>query len=161
MPVNQMWGIHINLPQLVNLLAFETVKDYDDYIARLKLLPHVFDQTILQMRKGMAEGLMPPRLVLEKVVGQSDAIGSVLPEKSPYLQPFNKFPDLIPEAERKRLHDAAIAAIRDSVNPAYTRFAAFVRNEYAPKGRTEPGVWALPDGPERYAFSVKRVPRQT
>jgi hypothetical protein len=35
MPVNQMWGIHINLPQLVNLLAFETVKDYDDYIARL------------------------------------------------------------------------------------------------------------------------------
>ncbi len=154
MPVNQMSGIHNSMPQLVNLLSFETIKDYDDYITRLKLLPRLFDQTVIQMRKGMAEGLMPPRILLEKVVSQSDAIGSVPPEKSPYLQPFNKFPDSIPEADRKRLREAALVAIRDSVNPAYTRFTAFVRDEYAPKGRTEPGVWALPEGPERYTFRL-------
>ena len=48
-------------------------------------------------------------------------------------------------------------AIRDGVLPAYVKFTAFVRDEYAPKGRTEPGVWALPDGAALYAFDVKQI----
>ena len=155
MPVNQMNGIHTNLPQLVNVLPFETVKDYEDFITRLKLFPRLFEQTMDQMRKGMADGLMPPRMLLEKVVTQSSAIGTMAPEQSPFIHPFDKFPDSIPEADRKRLREAAIAAVRDSLNPAYAKFTAFVRDEYAPKGRTEPGVWSLPDGAERYAFRVK------
>ena len=155
MPVNQQNGIHIDLPQLVNVLPFDTMKDYEDYITRLKLFPRLFDQTITQMRNGMVAGLMPPRMLLEKVVTQSNTIGATAPEQSPFLQPFNKFPDSISEADRKRLREAAIASIRDSINPAYAKFAAFVRDEYAPKGRAEPGVWSLPDGAERYAFRVK------
>jgi uncharacterized protein (DUF885 family) len=155
MPVDQMNGIHTNLPQLVNVLPFGTVKDYDDFITRLKLFPRLIEQTMDLMRKGMADGLMPPRMLLEKVVTQSSAIGTMPPEQSPFIHPFDKFPDSIPEADRKRLREAAIAAIRDSVNPAYVKFTAFVRDEYAPKGRTEPGVWSLPDGTERYAFRVK------
>jgi uncharacterized protein (DUF885 family) len=155
MPVDQQSGIHIDLPQLVNVLPFDTVKDYEDYITRLKLFPRLFDQTTTQMRKGMAEGLMPPRMLLEKVVTQSNGIGTTAPEQSPFLQPFNKFADSISEADRKRLREAAIAAIRESMNPAYAKFTAFVRDGYAPKGRTEPGVWSLPDGAERYAFRVK------
>jgi uncharacterized protein (DUF885 family) len=155
MPVNQFNGIHIDAPQLVSVLSFASVKDYEDYISRLKQIPRLFDQTIVQMRKGMAEGLMPPKILLEQVVTQADGIAKTAPEKSPFAHPFDQFPDTVPEADRKRLHDAGIAAIRDSIVPAYVSFTAFVRDEYAPKGRTEPGVWALPDGPERYAFRVK------
>ncbi|HME31922.1 MAG TPA: DUF885 family protein, partial [Terriglobales bacterium] len=50
MPVNQMNGIHIDAPQLVTVLSFQTVKDYDDYIARLKQLPRIFDEDIANMR---------------------------------------------------------------------------------------------------------------
>ena len=155
MPVDQQNGVHLNLPQLINVLSFDSVKDYDDYITRLKLFPRLFDQTIAHMRQGMADGLMPPRMLLEKVVTQSSAIGTMAPEQSPFIHPFDKFPDSIPEADRKRLREAAIAVIRDSINPAYAKFTAFVRDEYAPKGRTEPGIWSLPDGAERYAFRVK------
>jgi uncharacterized protein (DUF885 family) len=155
MPVNQFNGIHIDAPQLVSVLSFESVKDYEDYIARLKQIPLVFDQTIVQMRKGMAEGLMPPKILLDQVVTQADGLAKTEPEKSPFAHPFEKIPDADPEADRKRLHDDGIAAIRDSITPAYVKFTAFVRDEYAPKGRTEPGVWALPDGAERYAFRVK------
>ena len=155
MPVDQMNGVHTNLPQLINVLPFDTVKDYEDFITRMKLFPRLFDQNIDHMRQGMADGLMPPRMLLEKVVTQSNAIGSMAPEQSPFIHPFDKFPDAIPEADRKRLREAAIAAIRDSVNPAYAKFASFVRDEYAPKGRSEPGVWSLPDGAARYAFRVK------
>jgi len=155
MPVNQFSGIHIDAPQLVSILSFESVKDYEDYITRLKLLPRLFDQNIVQMRKGMADGLMPPKILLEQVVTQSNGLATIEAEKSPYAHPFEKFPDAVPEADRKRLRDAGLAAIRDSIIPAYVKFTAFVRDEYAPKGRTEPGVWSLPNGAERYAFRVK------
>ncbi len=155
MPVNQSSGIHIDVPQLVSVLSFGSVKDYEDYISRLKQLPRLFDQTVVQMRKGMADGLIPPRILLEKVVTQSDKIATTTPEQSPFAQPFDKFPDSVPEADRKRLRQAGLAAIKDSVIPAYVTFTKFVRDEYAPKGRTEPGVWALPDGAQRYAFRVR------
>src|ERR1700684_323930 len=49
MPVTQEGGIHIDAPQLVSVLSFTSVKDYEDYITRLKLLPRLFDQTSEQM----------------------------------------------------------------------------------------------------------------
>ena len=155
MPVSQVSGVHIGLPQLVSLLAFQSVKDYDDYISRLRQIPRVFDENVVQMRKGMAEGLMPPRILLEKVVEQSNGLASNTPEGSPFAEPFAKFPDSIPAADQKRLREQGLAAIRESVLPAYVKFTTFVRDEYVPKGRTEPGVWSLPNGPEYYAFRVK------
>jgi len=155
MPVDQFSGVHIDLPQLVNILSFADVKDYEDYISRLKKMPRLLDQNEVQMRKGMADNLMPPKLVLEQVVKQADKLATTPPERSPFAQPFDKFPDAVPEADRKRLREAGLAAIHDSVLPAYVKFTAFVRDEYAPKGRSEPGVWALPDGAELYAFRVK------
>ena len=155
MPVNQFSGIHIDAPQLVSILSFVSVKDYEDYIARLKQLPRLFDQNIAQMQKGMADGLMPPKILLEQVVTQANGIATTPAEQSPFTHPFDKFPDSVPDADRKRLREAGLAAVRDSIIPAYLKFTSFVRDEYAPKGRTEPGVWSLPDGPERYAFRVK------
>jgi len=155
MPVSQQDGIHIDAPQLVSVLSFENVKDYEDYITRLKLLPILFDQTIVQMRKGMAEGMMQPRILLDKVVTQANGIATTPADQSPFTHPFEKFPDAISEADRKRLREADLAAVKDSVIPAYVKFTAFVRDEYAPKGRAEPGAWALPDGNAWYAFRVK------
>jgi uncharacterized protein (DUF885 family) len=155
MPVSQFSGVHIDLPQLVSLLSFQTVKDYDDYISRLKQIPRLFDQTEIQMRKGMAEGLMPPRILLEKVVEQADGIASKAPDASPFAEPFAKFPESISAADQKRLREQGLAAISASVLPAYVQFTKFVREDYAPKGRAEPGLWSLADGPARYAFLVK------
>jgi uncharacterized protein (DUF885 family) len=161
MPVTQQSGVHIDLPQLVNILSFESAKDYEDYIARLKQVPRLFDENVIQMRKGMAEGLMPPKLVLEEVAKQSNELATTPAEKSPFAHPFDKFPDAIAESDRARLRAAGITAIRDAVIPSYVKFTAFVRDEYAPKGRLEPGVWALPNGDERYAFRVKEATTTT
>jgi uncharacterized protein (DUF885 family) len=157
MPVTQQNGVHIDLPQLVNILSFESLKDYDDYIARLKQIQRLFDHNIVQMRKGMAEGLMPHKLVLEEVAKQANELATTPTEKSPFAQPFDKFPEAITAPDRTRLREAGLAAIREAVIPAYVKFTAFVRDEYAPKGRTDPGVWALPDGDARYAFRVKEA----
>jgi uncharacterized protein (DUF885 family) len=155
-PVTQIYGIQIDAPQLVSLLSFSTVKDYDDYVVRLKALPLLMDQTVVQMRKGMAEKLMPAKFLLEKVVAQTEGIAGKKPEDSPFAMPLSKIPASFSEADRTRVREAILGAIRDSVAPAYSKFAKFVREEYAPRGRTEPGMWSLPDGDARYATTVRR-----
>ncbi|PYQ36696.1 MAG: DUF885 domain-containing protein [Acidobacteria bacterium] len=155
-PVTQIYGVHIDAPQLVSLLSFETVKDYDEYVARLKALPTLMDQTVVQMRKGMAEELMPPKFLLEKVVTQAQGIADKKPEDSPFAVPLAKIPASFSEADKTRVREAILAAIRDVVAPAYVKFTKFVREEYAPRGRKEPGMWSLPQGAERYANVVQR-----
>ena len=155
MPVNQFTGIHIDLPQLVSLLPFDIVKDYEDYIARLKQFPQQLDGTAELMRTGMGRGLMPPKILLEKVVSQAERVGETKPEESAFAQPVKKFPAGISEADQKRLRAGVLAAIQDNVDPSYARFTKFVREEYAGKGRKDPGLWALPNGDERYAARVK------
>ena len=155
MPVSQFGGVHIDLPQLATLLSFKSVKDYEDYISRLRQVPRVFDENVVQMRKGMADGLMQPRILLEQVVDQCNKIASKPAADTPFAAPFKNFPKEFADTDQKRLRDQGLTAISESVLPAYIKFTAFVRDEYAPKGRSEPGVWSLPDGPERYAFRVK------
>ncbi|HTP52308.1 MAG TPA: DUF885 family protein [Anaeromyxobacteraceae bacterium] len=156
MPVNQMQGIHLFAPRLVALLSFTTVKDYDDYLARLRGLPRQFVDTEANMRLGMAAGLMPPRFLLEKVAVQAAGIASQKPEDTPFARPLSRMPPGIAPAEEERIRAATLAAIRDDVLPAYRRFATFVRDEYAPRGRTEMGIWSLPDGAARYAAKVRQ-----
>ncbi|HEX4963157.1 MAG TPA: DUF885 family protein [Thermoanaerobaculia bacterium] len=155
MPVNQISGVHLLAAQFPSLLTFTTVKDYDDLITRYKKFPVVFDQTIDHMRAGMAAGLMPPKFLLEKVVVQTDGLSSMPAEKSPFAAPLAKFPKEISEADQKRIREQMLAAISGSVLPAYVKFGKFVKEEYVPKGRTEPGMWSLPDGEARYAWAVK------
>ncbi|MDP9268083.1 MAG: DUF885 domain-containing protein [Acidobacteriota bacterium] len=157
MPVNQFFGIHLDAPQLVQLLPFDTVKDFEDYIARLKQIPRAFDETGIQMRNGMRDQLMPPKFLLLKVADQSDRIAKQTPEQSPFAMPLKKFPATFSAADKQRLSAGVLGAIKDSVLPAYVKFGAFVRNDYAPHGREHEGLWSLPDGEARYRAAIKNL----
>jgi uncharacterized protein (DUF885 family) len=157
MPVNQMDGPHLGLLELVTLTPFNSVKDYDDYLSRLRQVPGMLEQVTGNMRQGMKDGLMPPRYLLEKVVPQTQEIANTEADSSPFAKPVNKFPAGISAADQQRLRATVLAVIKGEILPAYKRFAVFVREDYAPHGRTEPGVWALPDGAERYRFQVRRM----
>jgi uncharacterized protein (DUF885 family) len=156
MPVTQISGIHLNAAQLPSLLPFATTKDYDDYAKRLRGFPKQMDDTIANMRKGMRDRLMPPKFLLEKVVKQAEGIAAQEPDKTPFAGPLSKFPDAVPEADRARLRTEIVDAIRTSVLPSYVKFTAFVRDDYAPHGRKDAGMWALPDGAKRYAVRVRQ-----
>jgi uncharacterized protein (DUF885 family) len=156
MPVNQFNGLHSELPQLVQRLSFTTVKDYDDYIARLNRVPTAFRQVTDNMMTGVDDQRVPPKYLLEKVLVQVNALLALKPEDSPFARPLKKFPAAISAGEQTRIHDEVIAAITKQVYPAYQRFAKFLEATYIPAGRAEPGVWSLSDGDAYYAFRVKQ-----
>jgi len=157
MPVNQMGGIHTEYPQLVAELSFTTVKDYDDWIARLHLLPAAFDQVTQNMSLGMEDHRVPPKFLLEKALAQVKAMAAQKPEDSPLALPLKKFPASIKTAEQERIKTEMLDAIQKEVLPAYLRFARFMEVSYVPAGREEPGIDALPDGAKYYAFRIKRT----
>ncbi len=157
MPVDQFNGLQIQLPQLIQIFPFDTTKHYEDYIARLHRIPLFIDQMMEVMRQGEKDKLMPPQFLLEKTVGQCKSIAEPAGEANAFGQPAAHFPDAVPEGDRKRLHDAIIAAVDQEVRPAYTKLANFIATDYAPKGRVEPGLWALPDGDARYRFAIRKL----
>jgi uncharacterized protein (DUF885 family) len=157
MPVNQMNGVHLDLAALGTEMPFNTVKDYENYLARLHQIPRVLDQTTDNMRLGLQDKLMPPKYLLEKVAVEAQQIADKPTAESVFAAPLGKFPAGISAADQRRLSGAILAAIRDEVAPAYAKFAAFVRTDYAPHGRTEYGVWALPDGDARYRYDVRHM----
>jgi len=155
MPATQFGGIHLQYASLAFDSPFRNVKDYENYVSRLHQIPRVLEQATAHMRAGLRDHLMPPKYLLEKVSTQAQGIADDSLDQSPFTAPLRKFPDSVSEADRKQLHAEMENAVKNEVAPAYAKFAKFVREDYAPNGRVDPGVWALPDGEARYRFAIR------
>jgi len=150
MPINQFNGIHTGLADLPLSAPFASVKQYEDYIARLHQVPRVFSQTTEALRAGMKDKLMPVRFLLEKIPVQCQGII----DADPFLIPTKQYPASISLEDQKRLTQQITDAVNIDVIPAYKAFANFVRTEYAPVGRTTLAVISLPDGQKRYQNDI-------
>ncbi len=156
-PVDQKGGLHTVMPALgsgTNAQPFATVKDYDNWLGRLDGFIVWMDQAIVNMREGMAKGVVQPRPVMEKVLPQLDAMIVEDPTKSDYYAPIRNLPASFTAADRERLTAAYASMIRDRLVPAYRRLRAFVKDEYLPRTRTSVAWTALPDGEAWYRFFV-------
>ena len=154
MPIDQFFGAHLQIAQFVSFTPFSTTKHYEDYLARLHGIPALVDQIIEVLQQGAKDKLLPPRYLLEKTVEQCKSIAEPAGEASSFGQPLARFPDAVPPADRKRLHDAIVTAIDTEVRPAYRKLGNYLATDYAPKGRTDFGIWALPNGDELYRFAI-------
>ena len=152
MPINQFSGIHTELADLPNSVPLDSVKHYEDYIARLHQFPRVLSQTIEVLRYGMKDSLMPVRFLIEKIPGQCQGII----DEDPFLKPTKQYPPDIPTEDQKRLTKQITDAINIDVIPAYRSYAGFVRTEYAPQGRIALSVTSLPDGEKRYQNDIDK-----
>jgi uncharacterized protein (DUF885 family) len=151
MPVNQMDGPHLRLADLPLSAPLDSVKHYEDYIARLHQIPRVFTETEAMLRQGQADKLMPVRFLIEKIPAQCEGVIAA----DPFLLPTKKFPASIPAEDQQRLSKAITDAVVNEVLPAYKNFAEFIATQYAPQGRTTLSVESLPDGKERYLNDIR------
>ena len=156
LPVNQFYGLQVDLPELVSQLTFHSATDYDNYIARLKKVPLAFQQITDDMSIGMDDHREPPAYLMQKVLGQVNAIANEKPQDSPFAQPVQKFPASISPTQQARIKEELFAVIAGQVTTAYVRFGKFLQAQYIPGARHDPGLWSLPDGEAYYRFLVKK-----
>jgi len=159
LPLSQTGGLPTMMPALgsgTNVQPFVTVADYENWLERLDGFIVFMDQAIVNMREGVAQGVVQPRPVMEKVLSQLDTLIVSKAQESPFYGPIAKIPDTVPVAERERLTVAYKAAIEGKVMPAYRRVRDYVRDDYLPKTRASVAWTALPDGKAWYAYLVKQ-----
>ena len=154
LPLNQLGGVH-TVNQLAETLRFDTLKDYEDWLARLKALPVRVDQTIALMRIGMKERIILPKIVVQRVPAQIDHQIVSDPKASPLYKPFIKFSSSIAESDQVRLAKAAQVTIAETVVPAYRKLKEFVVNDYLPAAWDQVGIWQLPNGAAMYASATR------
>jgi uncharacterized protein (DUF885 family) len=157
MPISPIFGFQTKLADLVGQLSFDSVKDYDDYIERLKKVPLQFSQVMTNLQLGVDEGRMPPKVSSEKALEQTQGIADQKAEESVFAQPLKKFPKTIPAADQKRIATDLMTVIQTQVLPTYQRFARFMKAQYVPNGRKDPGVWAMPNGDAYYAYRIRQI----
>ena len=151
MPVSQMQGLHDDLADLPNAVPLDNLEHYRDYLGRLHQIPRAFDQTIAVLRRGEADGLVPPRILLEQIPAQCQ--GTI--DENPFLQPTRQYPASIAPDERQRLTAQITQAVDTEVLPAYRHFEQFVAGEYAPHGRSGIGMNSLPGGERLYRNAIR------
>ncbi|MEY2489334.1 MAG: hypothetical protein QOC70_1276 [Verrucomicrobiota bacterium] len=155
MPINQRGGPQ-TLDELGDRLRFETVKDYEDWVARLRAFPALIEQEIALMREGARTHVMWPKIVLSRVPPQIDKQLVSKSEESPFFKPLTKFPDAISSADRERLSKAASAAIASDILPSFQKLKKYFVDEYLPAAFDQVGVWQMPQGAEFYAYLARR-----
>ena len=168
MPLGSREGFHFELAALPDKYSFDTVADYDDYIAKLQSFREHAGQNIALLRMGLKSGRTLQRDVL---AGYDEPVAALIggrgPENggggakadadirnSPLYRPFATLPASLPTADRERIVRDGAMALRDSVMPGLRDFLTFLRGEYLPGARATLGVSSLPDGAAFYRHRI-------
>ena len=154
-PLNQRGGIQ-TANELTDALRFESSKDYEDWVSRLRSFPTYMNQTTELMREGIRARMLLPKIVMQRVPAQIDKQIVADAAESLFYAPFKRFPSSISADEQGRLAAAARTAIESGVVPAFQRFKQFFLGEYLPASFEQVGAWQMPNGHEMYAFFARR-----
>ena len=155
MPFSQRGGVQ-NLDNQANQLRFETVGDFEDWLARMDKIDTVVDQTIEVANRGIERGFVLPRVLMERIPDQIAVQLVENGEESPFYRTFETMPGSITEKDQERLRETAIKTIEDTVVPAYRKLARYFEKTYLPATRETVGLSSLPNGSAWYEFLARR-----
>lgn len=157
-PFQQFWGLPITIAQLgsgTGFQPFKTVKDYENWLGRVKGFAEWTDSALVNFRKGIADGMVLPKSLAIKMIPQMEDMVVAEPEKSLFYDPVKNFPKDFSNTERQRLTETYKKAILEDIVPAYKKLGEFLKNEYLPKARTTTGISDVKSGKEIYTYLVK------
>ena len=155
MPITQLSGIHQEAPQLLSDMPTGQPYQVQAILTRLQNLPAAVDQTIALMRKGLQQGITPPKITLRDIPEQVSNVIPQNPLQSPLLEAFVTLPPTIPPDQAEAFREKAKEVYRDDVAPAFRRLHDFLADEYIPNARTSISMSSLPNGAEWYAFRIR------
>jgi len=158
-PVNQMFGVQSSLPNFMTQQhVIEDALGAEHYIARLEQFDDKFDQVLASLREREAAGIVPPNFAVVKVITQIEGFLENAPGEHLLVTHFDdKLAGVgaveLDDGRRAELHTAAVAAVADSVYPAYRKLLAYLR-DLEPNATSNDGVWRLPDGEAYYQTMI-------
>ncbi|GMG86359.1 DUF885 domain-containing protein [Biformimicrobium ophioploci] len=155
-PLNTFYGFHSLALNASKGLAMRKVSDYEDYLKRLGEIPRYFRENIANMRRGVEDGFVLPKIVVQGIAPTVRAQVYSDPTKSSLYEPFEALPATMPEAEQQRLQAAGKKVIGEAVIPAFREFADFFEGDYLTAATDSLGAEQLPGGKDYYRHEIKQ-----
>ena len=157
MPLNQLGGLHLSFPGLVEVQPLKTYDDYKKYFARLEAFPNRVDNAIANMRTGMEQRLVQPQFVMQKVLEQIESFVKTPVDSSVFVKPIRNRENELNDAQKKEVQTKLNKLVETQIMPAYNKLHDFIETDYLPVCRNDDGVgiWTLPNGFERYGYEVQ------
>ncbi len=136
-------------------IPFRTVKDYDDFLQRMKHFSAWIDTAITTMNRGLAKGNVNPKASMIKVPPQLVPLFNTEAEDHIFYKPIAALPENFTNEEKQRLRAAYTAAINEIIKPTYEKLHDYLVKEYIPKARATTGLLDNPGGREEYSYWIR------
>lgn len=156
LPINSDSGFHTDYALLPRSVRFESARDYDAYLSRLRQISARLEENLELLRLGLERGLTPPRITLAGLEATFPKLVGEDPRDHPLYEPFLNLPDRFPATERARWQREAHAVLSESILPAFRKVQRYVLETYLPRTRETLAAAALPDGSAYYRFLVRK-----
>lgn len=157
MPLEQIGGFHLSFAQMGSggfLQPFVTVKDYDNWLQRMRAFGPIMDSVVVYFQKGIDAHWVLPKALVVKMIPQMAGMQTSDVKASLFYKPILNFPKDFSEADKARLTKDYTDVITNIVAPAYKKVGDFLQNTYLPQARTTSGIGALPEGKAYYDYCV-------
>ncbi len=154
--LNPSFGLHVELPDFVvgPGALFETEADFAAGLERLRLFAQYMDNAIIRLKEGLASGHVQPRVLVENVLKQVDAMLALPAEQTPFMAAIRRMPPALASSTARWQADY-LAMVKGSVLPAYARWRDFLTSIYLPSTPVGSGRSATKDGERLYAFELE------
>ena len=158
-PINQMFGAHNTFASLgsgASAQPFSSAEDYDNFIARAKQYVIWLDGVEQNMREGIKQGVVLPKVLSAKLLPQFTAHIVDDVEQSVFWQPITNLPNDLTQEQKQHITSAYRNMIEGTLVPAYKKMAKFLQTEYLPNSRSSVGLGSLPNGKAWYEYNIEK-----
>ena len=153
-PANTFYSFWSSALDASSGLAMPKVTDYQDYIARINDFGRYFDENIANMRTGIKDGFVLPKIVVQGIAPTVRAQVYKDPTQSSLYEPFKKLPAAFSVTEQQQLQSAAKQAITQTALPAFARLADFLEGDYMKAATASLAAEQLPEGKAYYRHTI-------
>jgi len=147
----------VEYPQLVSdpkKTQLESLKDYEDLLARITRLPGMIDQITELLREGMVQGVTYSKESLGGVDQQFEKLQAQVNASDFYVR-FRDMPGSLGVNVVDGLKSSAYKVVEERVIPAFKKLQDFLKFEYSTAYRAEPGISSIPGGLEFYTSVLR------
>jgi uncharacterized protein (DUF885 family) len=156
-PFEQFRGVNVDVVNTLTVVhPLSTAKDADNYLARLALVDDRIDEAMARAEPLITRGLIPPRFILEATLEQLRQFVAPAASQNPFVTAYvDRMGTAIPEADRSKFRDRAVAIVDTEVYPAWRKVIALLEPLLA-RASDDAGLWRFERGAEAYANELRR-----
>ncbi|SHG56542.1 Uncharacterized conserved protein, DUF885 familyt [Chryseolinea serpens] len=158
MPVNQFSAMHLFVGQMASgasIHPFKTVQDYDNWLKRLHKYEAWCDTALVNMKKGIAEGYVLPKVLVQKTIPQFASMDHGPVKDHLFYAPIKNLPADFSADDKARLTKAYTEMIEKHIIPAHHRIKEFLATDYLKAATDKSGIDAIPGGKDYYNYLIR------